>query len=92
MPPGTARVAFELRLESNEFPRYQVVVKDPATNEAIWRSSRVAAMATGDQPSVFVLVPASLLKSQHYSLELIGQSAAGAAQTVGSYTVQISAR
>jgi len=92
VPPGTARVAFELRLESNEFPRYQVVVKDPATNEAIWRSSRVAAMATGDQSSVFVLVPASLLKTQHYSLELVGQSAAGAAQTVGSYTVQVTAR
>ena len=92
MPPATARVAFELRLESNEFPRYQVVLKDPATNEAIWRSPRVAAMSTGDQSSVFVIVPAGLLKPQHYSLELVGQSAAGAAKTVGSYTVQVAVR
>ena len=92
VPPGTVRVAFELRLESNEFPRYQVVLKDPATNEAIWRSPRVAAMSTGDQSSVFVIVPAGLLKPQHYSLELVGLSAAGAAKTVGSYTVQVAVR
>jgi len=89
VPADTTRIAFELRLESNEFARYQVVLKDLAANEAIWRSPRVAAMSSGDQSSVFVVVPAGLLKPQHYSLELVGQSAAGVTQTVGSYTVQI---
>ncbi len=89
VPPGTARVSFELRLESNEFPGYQVVLRDPATNQAIWRSDRLAAASAGDQLAILVAVPADLLKAQHYSLELIGQGAAGRTQIVGSYTVQI---
>jgi hypothetical protein len=92
VPQGMARVSFELRLESNEFPLYQVVVRDPATNQAIWRSDRLAATSAGDQPAVVVAVPAGLLKAQHYSLELIGQGAAGRTQIVGSYIVQIVSR
>jgi hypothetical protein len=88
VPPGTDRVAFELRLESNRFPRYQVALKDPATNNVVWRSGRLAA-TSGDQPAVTIIVPASVLKPQHYSLELIGQSAAGSAQAVGSYAVLV---
>ena len=87
LPEGTGRVAFELRLESNRFPRYQVALKDPGTGRTVWRSGRLTA--TGDQPAVSVVVPARLLKPQHYSFELTGQSAAGSAQVVGGYAVRI---
>ena len=32
--PGADTVAFELQLESNDFPRYQVALTDPATNRS----------------------------------------------------------
>jgi hypothetical protein len=89
IPTGTDRVAFELRLESNDFPRYEVALKDPATSRIVWRSGRSAAKSPAGEPSVPVIVPAAVLKPQHYSLELIGRSAAGAAEVVGSYTVRI---
>ena len=89
MPPGTDRVTFELRLESNRSPRYQVALKDPATSQIVWRSSQLTADALGDQPAVFIIVPASVLKPQHYSVELAGLGTDGRAQVVGSYAVGI---
>ena len=88
VPPGTRRVAFELRLESSPLSRYQVALKDPGTSQIVWRSGRVAPSA-GDPPSVSVTVPASVLKPQHYALDLIAQDADGKAQVVGSYAVEI---
>ena len=89
VPPGTDRVTFELRLESNRFPRYQVALKDPATNQIVWRSGQLTADGPGDQPAVSVIVSASVLKPQHYSLELAGLDTDGSAQAVGSYAVWI---
>ncbi len=43
-------------------------------------------------PAIAVTVPASLLKPQHYSLELSGRNAAGAFDIVGSYAFQIQSR
>jgi hypothetical protein len=92
VPEGTDRVTFELRLESNEFPRYEVALKDPATNQIVWRSGRLTSFLRGNDPAVTVIVPASVLKPQHYSLELIGRKASGASEVVGSYTVRIAPR
>ncbi len=89
VPQGTERVRFELRLESNEFAEYQVTLKDPGTNQTVWRSGRLAAQSSGNQPAVSVMVPVTLLKPQHYSLELAGLGAAGDAQIVGGYAVRI---
>jgi hypothetical protein len=92
IPPGTDRVTFELRLESNDFPRYEVAVKDPATSRTLWRSGWIAARSPGDEPTVSIVVPAGVLKPQHYSLELMGRAASGNAEVVGSYTVRIVSR
>ena len=89
VPPGLDHVAFELRLESNDFPRYQVGLKDPASNQIVWRSGWLTTSMSGDRPSVSVLVPASRLRQQHYALDLIGREAAGRADVVGSYAFRI---
>lgn len=89
VPTGRGGVAFALRLESNDFARYHVALKDPATHHILWRSNAVAARTAGDVPTVSVIVPASVLKPQQYSLELTGDDVAGGAQLVGSYTVRI---
>jgi hypothetical protein len=92
VPPGTSRVTLGLRLDSNEFPQYEVALKDPATGQIVWRSGRLTATSPGNEPMVSVTVPASALKPQHYSLELVGRSAAGASEVVGTYTVRIVVR
>jgi hypothetical protein len=92
IPSGADHVPFQLRLESDDFRQYQVGLKDPATNEIVWRSGWIAATAPGGWPSVSVDVPAGKLKAQHYSLDLMGREAAGTAEVVGSYAFQISRR
>jgi len=87
--PGADGVSFALLLESNDFPRYQVALKDPATSAILWRSEKVAAGTLNHAPAVSVIVPARLLKAQHYALELSGVRAAGAADVVASYVVRV---
>jgi hypothetical protein len=92
IPAGTDRVGFELRLESNDFPRYQVGLRDPAVNRIAWRSGWMAARSSAGQPSVQVAVPAGVLKPQHYSLDLSGAGPAGRPEVVGSYAFEIMPR
>jgi hypothetical protein len=89
VPSTTGRLGFELRLESNDFPMYQVGLKDPSVNKIVWRSEWMAAKASGGQPSVQVAVPHRVLKPQHYSLDLSGRRAGGGAEVVGSYAFEI---
>jgi len=89
VPPGTDRALFELRLESNDFPTYQVALKDPATNRILWQSVQLTIASPNDQPRLNISVPANLLRPQHYSFEVTGRTAAGSAEIIGSYAVQI---
>jgi hypothetical protein len=89
LPPDAESIGFELRLESNDFPRYQVGLKDPATSNILWRTDWIPARVSGDQASVFVVVPATLLGPQHYVLDLTGRGADGRLEVMGSYTVRI---
>jgi hypothetical protein len=89
IPPGTDRALFDLRLESNDFPTYQVALKDPATNRILWQSVQLTIASPNDQPRLNISVPANLLRPQHYSFEVTGRTAAGSAEIIGSYAVQI---
>jgi hypothetical protein len=89
IPPGADRVRFDLRLESNDFPSYRVALKHPATSHIPWRSDWIVSRPSADQASVSVVVPAKLLKPQHYSLDLTGRDAGGRAEVIGSYTVRV---
>jgi hypothetical protein len=86
------RVSFELRLEANEFNRYQVGLRDPTSNAVVWRSDWVGAKTSAEGASVRVAVPRSLLKPQHYTLDLAGRSASDTAHVVGSYAFEVTRR
>ena len=80
VPASAESIRLDLRLELNDFPRYQAALRDPATNQIVWRTGPVAAQANADAPTVSVAIPAGLLKSQHYAVELSGRDAAGRAE------------
>ena len=86
VPAGAASVNVALRLESNDFPRYQ------ASNQIVWRSGPLAATSLDHQGLVSVTVPASVLKPQHYSFELAGRRGGGSSEIIGSYAVQVAGR
>lgn len=92
VPTRGRLVAFELQIDSDEFPRYRVGLRDPAVNRIVWRSGWIKAGGTAAQASLTVVVPASMLKLQHYSLDLDGRRAGGLTEIVGSYAFHIADR
>jgi len=89
IPAGVVRVRFDLQLEANDFPSYRVGLKDPSTNEILWRSDWIVPRSSADQVSISVVVPANLFGPQHYSLDLAGRGADGRAEVIGSYAVRV---
>ena len=89
--PATDRVTFQLRLESNDFQQYEVGLEDPASNQVVWRSDAISAVTTGQTRTLSVIVPARVLKPQHYSLTVMGRGAKHA-EVVGSYAFQVAHR
>jgi hypothetical protein len=85
IPRGSTEVTFDLQLESSRVSRYQAAVKDPSSNAIVWRTGPLAAASSGDRPVVSVAVPVSILKAQHYAIDLTGDSA----EVVGTYAVRI---
>ena len=85
IPAGTDRVSFELRLEANEFPRYRVRLIDPASGSMVWRSVEIGAPSTSESQLISIVVPADILKAQHYSLELLGRRAGSDDEMAASY-------
>ena len=89
VPPGADRVAFDLRLETNDFPRYQATLKDPGTDRAVWQSGWTTASVKRDSPVVPIAVPARTLKPQHYTFELTGRTVANRTDLVASYVFEV---
>jgi hypothetical protein len=91
IPPRAADVRIELRLESNDFRRYDAALVDPASNQVIWRSEPTSVVSTADGPAVSLVIPARILNPQHYSLKVTGRDADGA-EVVGSYAFRVARR
>lgn len=92
VPSQTDLVVLLLTLESTNYPRYVVTLKDPATSTAVWRSSDLEATAEGSRPGVAVSFRANLLKSQNYIAELSGVSQNGEVQAVGDYAFRVAVK
>ena len=86
VPTGADYVALRLGLESNDFPEYEVVLKNPATSQIMWRSGRLKARP---KDKLSISLPASLLKPQNYTLEVTGKARGGAAEFISSYTFRV---
>ena len=89
IPQGIDRVALDLRVDPNDFSRYQVALRDPAADQIVWRSERIPSRTVDSVPTVSIVIPAAVLKTQHYSLELEGITSAGGSEVAGSYVLQV---
>lgn len=83
--PGTDLVVLLLTLESDDFPAYRVALRNPATNQIVWRSASMTATSAGEKKAVSVSFRAGLLKQQHYIAELTGIPARGGPEMIGGY-------
>jgi hypothetical protein len=83
--PGTDLVVLLLTLESDDFPVYRVVIRDPATNQVLWRSASISSTSAGEKKAVSVSFRTGLLKQQNYIAELTGIPARGSPEPIGGY-------
>ncbi len=89
VPPAASSVPLILALEAAGSPSYEVALKDPATNRTIWRSPSLAPHGVGQTPMVHVSLPATLLKTQHYALDLFALRSGNASEFVSSYAFEV---
>lgn len=83
VPADTGSVDVTLELETNDFSAYTVSLKNPASDQIVW----------SDQPkagkNIRFRLPANLLKTQNYVLELSGISTSGPPEIVSSYPFRV---
>ena len=84
---GTELVALTLKMETNDFPVYKVALKNPGTDEVVWRSENINPDASTD--SILAGLPVSVLKSQNYLVELYGVPASGGSEIIGGYPFRV---
>ena len=71
--PDADIVIARLQLEFDDFPRYEVALKGPASDHILWRSETLLAVSEEERRVVPVQLPAALLRPGNYSLELGGK-------------------
>jgi hypothetical protein len=87
IPAAADYVALSLELEAEGFQDYRAALKNPATNQIVWRSGRLKP--SGKDKTVRVRLPAGSLNSQNYLVELSGISARGVPENAGSYAFKV---
>lgn len=85
---GAAYLPLRLRLEGDAFPRYEAALRDPA-GQSVWRSGPIEARRQGTDKTLMVDVPAAILRSANYTLELTGVRPNDAAEFVSSYAFRV---
>jgi hypothetical protein len=87
VPAGTDYVALTLQLETEAFTAFRAVLKNPATGQIVWQSGNLRS--SGKDRTLRIRLPASLLNSQNYLVELSGVSSGGVAEIVSSYSFRV---
>ena len=87
--PAADQAKFQLELESGDFDSYQAVLKDPATGRTVWSSGKLKSTFRGDSKLVSIGLPASLLRTQNYVLDLFGIPRTGAGEFLSSYVFRV---
>jgi hypothetical protein len=89
VPTGTASVPLTLALEAAGGSSFEVALRDPATNRTIWRSPSLPPQRVRQTPMVPVSLPAALLKTQHYALDLFELRSGTRPEFVSSYAFEV---
>jgi len=89
VPSDTAQVLLQVVIESSEYETFWASLQDPASGRILWRSGDLSGAADGGNRIVQVTIPASLLTSGRYSLDVSGNTRAGIFEPVGSYQIRV---
>jgi hypothetical protein len=86
VPAGTGLVVLSLGLGSNNEDSYRAQLMDPATQKVLWHSGVLRPGSDGTYVSV--TVPAPMLRSKIYLLQLMHDAGNGSSELLASYPFQ----
>ena len=89
VPEDTDYVRLQLDLETGNYVAFRSELKSQPGNQLVWRSGKLRASDAGTTKVVVVRLPAGLLKSQRYIIELSGISSDSKAEVVGRYLFEV---
>ncbi len=82
LPAGTKALRLQLPLTKNDFPNYQISLRD-GSNREIFKSRKLKAAVSANDITIFINIPARQLTSGDYLLTLEGISGSGEIEPVG---------
>ncbi len=91
IPLGTNRVRLQIKLESNDFSRYQITLR-PVDGGQSWNPGPVNAVTDKKGTTISVKIPAARFSSGDYILTLNGVDPTGAIEEVNRYFFRISTK
>jgi hypothetical protein len=89
IPSKAEYLGVRLELEPNDYSDYKVVLLSQTTGEILWRSGRVRGEKTDDGKVLVLRLPARLLKSRSYALQVSGLSETGVEETISDYPFRV---
>ena len=88
LQPDTYAAKIELQLESDDFSRYRVILRNSTDDQAIWQSLSTS-IKKGKNKILRIEISGSLLKSNIYSLEVLGISHPNTPEIIGNYSFRV---
>jgi len=88
LPAGTNALRLRLPLAKNDFPRYQISLRDGGSRE-IFKSRKLKATVSANDVAIFVNIPANQLTEGDYLLTLEGISGSGEIEPAGKKQFKI---
>ncbi len=83
VPAGTGLVVLSLGLGSTDADKYRAQLMNPSTQKIVWQSGLLRPGSDGTYVSV--AVPANILRTQTYLVELMHDAANGKPELLGTY-------
>jgi hypothetical protein len=89
IPSKAEYLGVRLELEPNDYSDYKVVLLSQTNGEILWRSGRVRGEKTDDGKVLVLRLPARLLKSRSYALQVSGLSETGVEERISDYPFRV---
>jgi hypothetical protein len=86
---NTEYLGIRLELEPNNYSVYKVLLLDQTNGQVLWRSNRVNGQNTADGKVLNLRLPAELLKSRSYVLQVSGLSERRVEETISDYPFRV---
>jgi hypothetical protein len=90
--PDTTTAQVFIELERNDYPSYGVTIKDVDKDQVVFNKKGLKARKTGSGQVLVIMVPANLLTSSDYNINVVGVTASGARESVDDYAFRASRR